>query len=317
MDVVDVTDLCVRYKQVRALRGVTLQVTEGEVVCILGPNGAGKSTLINVLLGLREPDAGTARLFGGTPQQPAVRGRVGAMLQQEAVPEGLTVREVVQLVGRYYPYRLPVEVVLGQAGLRTVGRKRVAELSGGQRQRLEFALALAGDPDLLLLDEPTVAMDVAGRGAFWDRARALTGLGKTVLFSTHYLTEADEYADRVVVLHHGQVIHDGTAGQLKALVPAKTIHLVTDAPDAVLSAVPGVQHVTATTATSCTPRGTASGVQDVAHGAREVTVHCTRPEAVLARLVHDGAVIDELTVADADLETAFLALTAEETGAAA
>jgi ABC-type Mn2+/Zn2+ transport system ATPase subunit len=163
VDVIVATGIRKHYGPVEAVAGITLAVAAGQIVAVLGPNGAGKTTTIELLLGLRRPSAGQVRVFGQRPDAPQVRGRVGAMLQDANVPESLTVAELVGLVGRYYPYALPVGEVLSKAGL--VGRDgvRVGELSGGQRQRLSFALAIVGDPDLLFLDEPTVALDVEAR----------------------------------------------------------------------------------------------------------------------------------------------------------
>ena len=304
MDVLAANDIHKRYGTITAVDGIDLAVARGEVVAMLGPNGAGKTTTIEMLLGLRRPDSGTVRVFGQRPDATAVRARVGAMLQDTHLPDSTTVTELIDLVGRYYPYALPVDDVLARAGLAPRRRARVGELSGGQRQRLSFALAIAGDPDLLFLDEPTVAMDVDGRRAFWQQVRGLAGLGKTVLFSTHYLAEADAFADRIVVIHRGRILTDGPPAAIKALVAAKTVRVTTDAPVNDVRDVAGVEHVAVDGAS--------------AHrGAERLVVHTSAPERLLAALMSGGRTVDDLTVVDADLEAAFVHLTHTEQEVAA
>ncbi|MGH3383166.1 MAG: ABC transporter ATP-binding protein [Nocardioidaceae bacterium] len=303
MDVIEAVQIRKRYGDVEAVDGIDLVVTEGEVVAVLGPNGAGKTTTIELLLGLRLPTAGTVRVFGEPPDRPAVRGRVGAMLQDTAVPEGLTVAEAIRLVGRYYPYRLPVDDVLARAELTDKRRARVGDLSGGQLQRLSFGLAIAGDPDVLFLDEPTVALDVEGRRAFWEQVRGFAALGKTILFSTHYLAEADAVADRVLVIHRGRLIQDGPPAALKALVAARTIRVATDLPLDDLRAIAGVDQVAADV-----DRTAPAGLQ-------YVTVRSSRPEEVVAQISIAGCRLHDLTVEDTDLEAAFVRLTHEGTSA--
>jgi ABC-2 type transport system ATP-binding protein len=289
VDVIVATDLRKEYGRVKAVAGIDLTVPAGQIVAVLGPNGAGKTTTLELLLGLRRPTSGQVRVLGGRPDSAQVRGRVGAMLQDSATPESLRVAELVRLVGRYYPYRLPVDDVLERADLVAKRRSRIAELSGGQRQRLSFALAIAGDPDLLFLDEPTASLDVEARRAFWDQVRGFADLGKTILFSTHYLAEADAVADRVVVIHQGRVLTDGPPAAVKGLVAAKTIRLTTDLP---LHAV--------------------RGLDDVEHAELDgdrLVVQSHRPERFLAELVARGHRLQDLTVTDTDLEAAFVRLT--------
>ncbi len=206
MTVLTMTDVHKEYGPTTALAGVDLTVRTGEIVALLGPNGAGKTTMFELLLGLVRPTSGTVTVLGGPPG--ANRHRVGAMLQSAGLPEQVTVEELVRLIGRAYPRRRPTAEVLARTALTDRARRTVTALSGGERQRLLLAMALVGTPELLLLDEPTAAMDVASRRAFWRLARASVADGGTVLFATHDLTEAEAVADRVVVVAHGRVVAD-------------------------------------------------------------------------------------------------------------
>lgn len=278
-----------RYGSTEALKGVDLQVQQGEIVSVLGPNGAGKTTAIAIMLGLREATSGEVSLFGMPPDSRTARSRVGAMLQESGVPDTLTVRELLGLFRRYYPYGLPVEELLDRADLREKQNAQVRSLSGGQKQRLYFALAIAGDPDLVFLDEPTTAMDVETRRAFWEQVRGFAELGKTILFSTHHLEEADDVATRIVVIHEGRVIAQGTPREIKRLVADKTVRLKTDAPFDALR--------------------TANGVQHAERSNGHVVVYTHEPEALLASLFAQGCSVEDLTVTDTDLEAAFVSLT--------
>ncbi|MFJ8019757.1 ABC transporter ATP-binding protein [Streptomyces sp. NPDC096311] len=206
------------FGAVRAVDGVDLEIRRGETVALLGRNGAGKSTTISLLLGLNEPDEGTVALFGGPPEAAVRAGRVGAMLQETRPVPRVSVRELVSFVAGRYPAPLPVADALELAGIADLAGRRVDRLSGGQVQRVRFAVALAGNPDLIVLDEPTAALDVEARRAFWDSMRSYARRGHTVLFSTHYLEEADAHADRILVIDHGRLVADGTGEQLKRSV---------------------------------------------------------------------------------------------------
>ncbi|MEU1442444.1 ABC transporter ATP-binding protein [Streptomyces mirabilis] len=206
------------FGAVRAVDGVDLEIGRGETVALLGRNGAGKSTTISLLLGLNEPDEGTVALFGDPPEAAVRAGRVGAMLQETRPVPRVTVRELVSFVAGRYPTPLPVADALELAGIGDLAGRRVDRLSGGQAQRVRFAVALAGNPDLIVLDEPTAALDVEARRAFWDSMRSYARRGHTVLFSTHYLEEADAHADRILVIDHGRLVADGTGEQLKRSV---------------------------------------------------------------------------------------------------
>lgn len=290
MKVIELHNVSKRYGEVQALSGVSLSVEPGEVMAFLGPNGAGKTTAIGIMLGLKTPSGGTVRLFGQNPGSPQVRGRVGVMLQESGVPENLTTEELVRLFGRYYPYTLPVEEVLRRADLLEKRRAFVRQLSGGQRQRLYFALSIVGDPDLIFLDEPTVAMDVEARRAFWEQVQGFAALGKTILFSTHYLEEVDNIASRVVVLHQGQVLRSGTPAEIKSLVAAKTVRLKTELSATAASQYPGVERAE----------------RENGH----LVVYSNTPEVFLERLFREGHAVTDLTVKDTDLEAAFVRLTA-------
>jgi ABC-2 type transport system ATP-binding protein len=201
------------YGDVRALAGVDLSVRAGEVVAVLGPNGAGKSTLFELVLGLLHPSAGEVRVFGARPDG-ATRLRIGVMMQSAGLPESTTVLELVRLIARAHPWALPPRTVLDRVNLAAQAGRRVTDLSGGERQRLQLAMALVGAPELLLLDEPTAAMDVRSRRAFWRQTQEASAAGVTVVFATHDLTEASTVADRVVVIDEGRVLADSTPDTL-------------------------------------------------------------------------------------------------------
>jgi ABC-2 type transport system ATP-binding protein len=279
-----------RYGEVEALRGVDLAVAPGQALAVLGPNGAGKTTLINLALGLRRPTAGRVRLFGLDPTDRRARSRCGAVLQEVGVSGLLTVGEMVTLFRAYYPAPLPVAEVLARAGLEDRAGVRVAALSAGQRQRLLFALAVCGDPDLLVLDEPTVGLDVQSRRRFLASLRDFAAAGKTIVLTTHYLEEADQVADRVVVIDRGRVVADGPPTAIKARVAARRVSFRTPCalgPD-VLAGLP---------------------VRDAVRTDHRVTLLTSEPEAVLAALFQRGVAMTDLEVAGATLEEALLALT--------
>jgi ABC-2 type transport system ATP-binding protein len=290
--IVELQDVGMRYGPTRALTGLNLAVTAGEIVAILGPNGAGKTTAISIMLGLRRPTEGSVTVFGRDPLDPAVRERLGAMLQESGVPATLHVGEVVDLFRGYYPIALPRDEVLAAADLLDVADRQVGKLSGGQRQRLYFALALSGDPDLLFLDEPTVGMDVAARHAFWDRIASLAALGKTVVFSTHLLDEADALATRIVVIDHGRLVASGTPTEVKARVAGKRIRVRGAISLETLQGLPGA---------------TVVGRE----GAYAI-VAAEDAMPVLRILMSLGSLVEEVTVEEAGLEAAFLGMTDKE-----
>ncbi|MEV0239035.1 ABC transporter ATP-binding protein [Streptomyces sp. NPDC050674] len=211
------------YGSVRAVDALTLDLGPGRTVALLGPNGAGKSTTLDLLLGLKKPDSGTVRLFGTGPREAIVAGRVGAMLQSGGLMDEVTVAELVRLACDLHPKAYRPSEVLSRAGITQIADRKVNKLSGGQAQRVRFALATAGDSDLIVLDEPTTGMDVTTRQAFWATMREQADQGRTVLFATHYLEEADAVADRVLVLHRGRLLADGTAAEIKAKAGARRV----------------------------------------------------------------------------------------------
>jgi len=282
------------YGAVRAVDGLTLTLRPGETVALLGPNGAGKSTTLDLLLGLKHADSGTVRLFGATPREAIVAGRVGAMLQSGGLMDEVTVAELVRLACALHPRPYRVADVLARAGVAQIADRKVDKLSGGQAQRVRFALATAGDSDLIVLDEPTTGMDVTTRQAFWATMREQADQGRTVLFATHYLEEADAIADRVLVLHRGRLLADGTAAEIKAKAGARRISFDLDGEtDAVsLRALP---FLTALDTSGHTVRIQSSDA--------DATVHALYGLGLYPR---------NLEVAGLGLEQAFVAITAAE-----
>ena len=227
-------DVTHRYGSRIALDGLHLEVLQGEVLALLGPNGAGKSTTISALLGLLRPQEGRIEVLGSDPRQAVADGRVGAMLQSGSgigLPPGVRVDEALRLVRRLYTRPAPLDQIVQRADIGSLMRQRTDRLSGGQAQRVRFAIAIAGDPEIIFLDEPTSAMDVESRQGFWRMMRDFGNEGRTVLFATHHLAEADEIADRVVVLNHGRVVADGPGATLKAAVATRRLRFVTEQPD--------------------------------------------------------------------------------------
>src|ERR671933_702870 len=221
--------------QVTAVDGIDLTVRPGEIVAFLGPNGAGKTTTIDMLLGFSKPDTGTVEVLGGTPADAVRQGPIAAVLQTGGLLKDLTVAETARLTASLFPGSRPVAEGLERAGITELADRPVGSCSGGQQQRLRFALALLPDPDLLLLDEPTTGMDVEGRRDFWAAIRADARQGRTVLFATHYLDEADAYADRIVLIRRGRIVADGTPAQVKSLAASRTVRAtLPDADEVVL-----------------------------------------------------------------------------------
>ncbi|MFB9238201.1 ABC transporter ATP-binding protein [Plantactinospora siamensis] len=282
-----------RFGTVRAVDNLDLTIAAGSTVALLGPNGAGKTTTISIMLGLSPADAGAATLFDRAPAEAVRAGRVGAMLQGTGFVSSATVRELVELARALYPRPLATDRILALAGLTDRAGRRLDRLSAGEAQRARFAFALAGGPELLVLDEPTTAMDVAARQAFWGAIREYAGAGNTVLFSTHHLDEADGYADRVVVLAAGRVVADGPPAQVRMLAGGRTVAFdLAGRPTDGLRSLPGVQSVEF--------RGD------------RVVLLTDDADATVTALAATGG-FRNLEVNAANLEAAFLALTASGT----
>jgi ABC-2 type transport system ATP-binding protein len=286
---------------VLALDRLSLSLGRGEIVALLGPNGAGKSTAVKLMMGLSAPTLGSVRIFGGDPRQTATRLRTGVMLQIGRAPEMLRVREHVNIFRGYYPSPMAYADLVRAAGLDGIEERMFGELSGGQRQRVLFALALAGDPNLIFLDEPTVGLDIEARRGMWAQIRSLAARGKTVLLTTHYLEEADALAHRIIVINNGRVVCEGTPAEVKSLGSAsggrstsrslKIIRCATSLPEATLLAIAGVTAVEA--------------------GSALTTITSTQPEATLRELLALDQTLHSIEVQSPALEDAFLALTAE------
>ena len=283
---------------VHAVRGIDLAIGRGETVALLGPNGAGKSTTIDMLLGLTSPDEGSVSLFERSPRQAVDGGLVGAMLQTGSLIPYLSVRELLTMMAALYPTPLAVGDVLAQLGLEQIAGRRTQKLSGGETQRVRFAMALISDPDLLVLDEPTVAMDVESRHEFWNAMRAFAAQERTVVFATHYLEEADQNADRVVLMAQGRIVADGPPNEIKGRVNARTIRAtLPDAEPAELLALPGVEHAER-------------------HGG-VIVLSCSDSDQAIRALLASFPQARDIEIAAAGLEEAFLALTADVDDAAA
>lgn len=278
------------YKDKKAVDNLTLSIAEGTVVALLGPNGAGKTTTVSMILGLHKPTQGTVKLLGGDPGDVRVRDRIGAMLQEVSVIDGLKVSESINLFRSYYEKPLPLNYLLKVSNLEAEKDKMASSLSGGQQRRLGFALALAGDPEVLFLDEPTVGMDVTSRQLFWDTVRAMAGKGRTIVLTTHYLDEADSVADRIVVINNGKIIADGTPGEIKSETTGRVVSFVagpTVTSDA-LYRLPGVT--------------------DVEWSGRHVKVFSNDSDRLIRALVEGKFDMRDIEIHSGGLEDAFQAL---------
>jgi ABC-2 type transport system ATP-binding protein len=278
---------------IHAVRGIDVRIAAGETLALLGPNGAGKSTTIDMLLGLLQPDAGTVSVFGRSPSEAVDQGAVGAMLQTGALIKDLSVRELVTMVASLYPAPLGVDEVLGLTGTAEFAGQRTDKLSGGQTQRVRCAVALVADPELLVLDEPTSAMDVEGRRSFWATMREFAARGKTILFATHYLEEADVYADRAVLMAHGRVVADGPTNEIKAMVGTRTIR----------ATLPGVE-------TDALAK--LLGVSGVERRGEAIKLSCTDSDAAIRALLAEHPQARDIEIVAGGLEEAFLELTGDD-----
>jgi ABC-2 type transport system ATP-binding protein len=274
---------------VHAVDDVDLTVRAGELLAVLGPNGAGKTTALGMLTGLTAPTIGTARVFGRDPRDLRARQRMGVMLQSSGVPETLRVRELLTAFRGYYPAPLPFASVVEAAGLDGLEDRLFGTLSGGQQRRVLFGIALCGDPELVFVDEPTTGLDAEVRRRLWATLRNLAGLGRAVVLTTHYLEEADTLADRIVVLHRGRVMAEGTPSQIKALVPGRRI--------------------TAMSSISAEQASGWVGVRQAERDGTRLELLVSEPEPVLRELLHRDPSMTGVTVTEPSLEDAFLTLT--------
>ncbi|RNM14398.1 ABC transporter ATP-binding protein [Nocardioides pocheonensis] len=289
---VSLTGVSKDFGHVHAVRGVDLTIAPGEIVAFLGPNGAGKTTTIDMILGLTQPTAGEVEVLGLAPRHAIARGLVSAVMQTGGLLKDITVRETVAYTGSLFAHTRSIDEVLADAGISGIADRKVAKCSGGEQQRLRFAMALLSDPALLLLDEPTTGMDVEGRRTFWSTIREDAAKGRTVLFATHYLEEADQYADRIVLISQGRIVADGTGAEIKALASGRTVRAtLPDADTAALAALGGVDHVEV--------RGDS------------VIVHAKDSDAV-ARYLLTQTPARDVEIAAKGIEEAFLSLTGHD-----
>ena len=275
---------------VHAVRSIDLDIARGETVALLGPNGAGKSTTIEMILGLSEPDSGSVQVLDMTPASAIQAGAIGAMLQVGAVLGELSVRELIDMMGSLFPRPMSVDQALELAGISDLADRRTNKLSGGQTQRVRFAVAMISNPDLIILDEPTVAMDVESRAQFWATMRSFTDRGKTVIFATHYLEEADKYADRIVLMSRGEIVADGTTAELRA--------------------ASGGRHIKATLpGASAEALGRLAGVTSVSVIGDVIELECSDSDVAIRALLAAHDDVRDIEIVSAGLERAFMELT--------
>jgi len=287
---------------VLALDNLSLELHRGQIVALLGPNGAGKSTAVRLLMGLSSPTAGEARIFGADPRNTTARLHTGVMLQVGRAPEMLKVREHITIFRGYYPQPMPYADIIKAAGLEGLENRLFGELSGGQKQRVFFALSLAGDPDLIFLDEPTVGLDIEARRLMWAQIRSLAARGKTVLLTTHYLEEADALAHRIIVINQGRIVCEGTPTEVKSMGAS-----IAGSDGAALErGIKIIRCVTTLTAEHLLKIPSISTVETLG----ELTViTSSQPESALREMLALDQHLHSLEVQSPALEDAFLALT--------
>ena len=292
-----------RYSNgVTALDDLSLSLRRGEIVALLGPNGAGKSTAVKLMMGLSSPTSGSVAIFGADPRDTATRLRTGVMLQVGKAPEMLRVREHINIFRGYYPNPMPYADIIKAAGLEDIENRFFGELSGGQKQRTLFGLALAGDPDLIFLDEPTVGLDIEARRGMWAQIRSLASRGKTVLLTTHYLEEADALAHRIIVINKGKVVCEGTPAEVKSM-GSGTMTPGSNSPQQALKIIRCATTLTAQHLEAM------PGVTRVELVGALTSITSSQPEATLREMLTLDQQLHSLEVQSPLLEDAFLALT--------
>lgn len=287
-------------RRVQAVKGIDLTIQRGEVVALLGPNGAGKTTTLDMLLGLSEPDSGTVQVLGERPRHATAAGKLAAVLQTGGLLADVTVRESIEIIAGFHRATNRIDEIMERTGLTEIARRKIGKCSGGEQQRVKFALALLPDPDVLVLDEPTAGMDVNARRKFWDIMRKDASAGRTIIFATHYLEEAEQFARRTVVMNHGKIIADSDTSQLRASLGGRTLA-------ATLPGESDAEHrATIDRIIAEGPLEGETSAEIRLDGAR-VTVRTQHSDAVAAQVLALGATDLEITAPT--LETAFTALT--------
>ncbi len=291
--VIEMVQAVKEYHGQAAVRGMDLQIPRGQAFALLGPNGAGKTTSIAMMLGLTRPSRGKVRLFGQNPQAARSHENIGVMLQTVSVADRLTVSESLNLFRGFYARPLPLDHLLSIAGLEGDARKMAGKLSGGKTRRLQFAIAMAGDPQAVFLDEPTAGMDVSSKRHFWEALRVFIAENKTLVLTTHDLQEADVVADRVVVMNSGEVIADATPAQIKMEFGGRQISFVTDSPQ------------------KAQELKRWDNVLDVHVAGRQVTLHTQDSDTLLRQLIQQNWEMKDILVSGGSLEEAFVHMTQE------
>lgn len=291
-EVIRLTNVSKSFQQKTAVNHINFSINKGEIVAILGPNGAGKTTTISMILGLLKHSTGSIQIFGLPPKNKNVREKIGVMMQEVSMMPGLKVHEILTLIRSYYPNSLSLDELIELTGLTNQDLKTLADkLSGGQKRRVSFALALAGNPDLIIFDEPTVGMDISSRNRFWQTIHALAKQGKTILFSTHYLQEADDAAERILLFKDGTIVADGTPSEIKSKITNQTVSFILN-PDPSyekLYQYPEIQQITRNNG--------------------RVYVHSTNADKVLAILFEEKLGAHDIQIERGRLEDAFEQLT--------
>lgn len=285
------------FKSKKAVNNISFTIEKGSITAILGPNGAGKSTTISIMLGLLEPSEGKVSLFGRSPKDRKVKEKIGAMLQDVSVMDGLKAREILNLIWGYYPEPMDIPKLQKLSGLTDEElNKHATKMSGGQKRKLSFALALAGNPELLFFDEPTVGLDTAARRLFWRTVRELANQGKTILFTTHYLQEADDMADRIILIHNGSIAADGKPEEIKTKLTKRSVSFIAEA---------GLQHIK-------DQLNNIPGAAKVFEEHGRIHVIAENTDQVLAAIIREGLTVRDISVDQGSLDEAFDQLTKRE-----